>query len=243
MTLPPNLASRLDPLIRQGTWYWNLANRFTRLLPPGVDSDSPWIFAHLGFRCQKWHKIFFDLLSQKTMVHSHCHDCYKVVLYPRSFVEMLKVEEFQQINKNVSKLGMDIRDYTDHIWSAYWYCRGLDMAKDVYLRVSYFANSMLDTDEGAPEVIIKRGCTEFEMALGDSSKWEITENQLEMEEWLDNHISFIDFVRNFQCDIIKEKIHWSWIRWAHAHGDKSYLSMTGLIPLYIKPTTYHNEKT
>ena len=54
-------ANRLDPLVHKGTWYWNRDGKLQRLMPPAMDSESNWIVSNLSFRCQKWHKIFWEL--------------------------------------------------------------------------------------------------------------------------------------------------------------------------------------
>lgn len=248
MALASNLASRLDPLVDQDkTWYWGLDNKLRRLLPAGINHQSFWIFNHHTFVCQKWHRIFFELLTQKTMVHSHCQDCWKVCIYPRDFSDVIRIEEFQESAGFKSKVGMDVRECTTHIWSGYWYCRSMNEGWERFQFVQEWVDEHLPPRVNGDkvevvEVILKRGCTEFEMAIPDSATWRVTEEQEEYEEWLDEILDFNPFYKNFQASYIKEKIRWKWMRWAHAHGDLTYTALTGGLPLFPPYRVYHHDE-
>ena len=239
-----NLMENLEPLVRKGTWYWNADGKFTRLLPPAMDSNCNWISSDLTFRCHKWHKIFWDLLTQKSFVHSHCQECYKVVLIPRSFAELLEVEALQKRMADC-KCGIDMREYTKHHYAAFWYNRGLDMAQGCYAEVRQWADDILGEDAigKLPDVTIKRGCTEFEVqgTAGDSLHWCTGVQQNYIEQWLDSRLLFDPYDVMGQTEDIRQLIRLKWMRWAYPHGDETYIPHNAHEPLYKSCRVYHEE--
>jgi hypothetical protein len=147
-----------------------------------------------------------------------------------------------------------MRDYTRDIYGAYWYCRGLlhaeKMHKDVRIWAGEYLNEVIQepTHQAiqyrASDITIKRGCTEFEIqgTAGDSLHWEGDDVIQEMmERWLDENLEFNPFETIGQSDDIKQKVRMKWMRWAHAHGDMTYVPFNGHVPLHSKCRTYHND--
>lgn len=218
---------KLAPLVQNKTWFWNQhTKKLQRFSDPGMDPFPNWITSKLRFRCQKWHGIFWDLLSSKSMVHSHCQECWKVCMFPRDFAEVISIYEYQSAHEAQCKVGMDMREYTKSIWGAYWYNRSIGEATK--------RHAMLTGEFPDAQVIIKRGCTEFELlgAAGDSQYWIVTKIQREQEIWLDEHLDFDPFINPGQNEAIRQSVIQRWMVWAHQHGDMSYLPYRGMVPVF-----------
>jgi hypothetical protein len=162
------------------------------------------------------------------------------VLVPDSFAELMMVKDYQKDFRDC-KCGIDIRDYTTNIYGAFWYCRGLLRAMEVYKGVANWAAKNLGEQI---RVIIKRGCTEFEIqgTAGNSRFWIVGSGQELLESWLDDHLDFDPFMNIGQTEDIRDRVREKWMHWAHAHGDMSYLAETRGLPLYKSCKTYHERE-
>ena len=62
------------------------------------------------------------------------------------------------------------------------------------------------------EVFLKRACTEFEIALGDSDKWEMIDRQDEVEEEA-RKVIYYEPERSLQ-DVVDTHTYQNWNEWA-----------------------------
>jgi len=90
-------------------------------------------------------------------------------------------------------------------------------------------------------VILKRGCTEFELRLGASTEWDNLPIDLELEKYiLDNVV--LEFGDTEAPDYLRRSIKRQWIEFAHEHGDETYKKFTGGKPLKPRLVTYEKEE-
>ena len=236
---------QLLPLLQEG-WSWHHDGKLRRM-DGGQAVDQPWIYQNLTFQCVLWHKAFFELISGKTMVHSHCQDCYKVVIRPRSVQELIALEQWQATLDVPCKCGIELREFVPALYGGYFYCRGVEEGRERYREVKRFAYEAaqafgLPTEQAMP-VILKLGCSEFERAIGPSDKYTVTEDQKRLEEWVTEHIDFDPFGSWGHSEVLKESLRMSWLKWAHANGDMSYVSfMPDKQPFEKGFVTYHEEE-
>lgn len=230
--LTMSILTKLQSLLGEG-WHIEEDNKLHRakVVPA---QDTPWVYHNVDFMCVKWHQMFFDLVTDKTMVHSHCQWCYKIVVIPRTLAEVVVIEAYQEEttekNKDIRcKVGMDLRPYTAANWGAYWYTRSLEEAQERYAEIHKFLTDCWEDD--APDHYIKLACTEFERALGPSTEYHVSEQQWALEKKLDDALDFDPFESLAQPPLIVEKVHEAWINWAHSHGDMTYLNLTNGVPL------------
>lgn len=264
MSNPEHILQKLLPLIREGGWFLNYDGKIERHAV-GPMAETPWIYQNMTFQCVKWHSIFFELVTDKTMVHSHCHNCFKVVIAPRTVEELIALENWQKTLVGIEcKCGIELRDFVTRLYGGYFYCRGVVEGKQSYAEVKRWAKEMHDNqneifevhhDEPMP-VILKLGCTEFERAVGPSDRYQITEQQQVLEEALDNHLEFdpLETPKGYdefpQPEAVKEYIRTVWLKWAHHHGDMTYVKYMPdrkpftYTPEYFTypPATYHGEE-
>ena len=262
------MAGRLLPLTRQG-WHWTNEGKLVR--PEAFPfAEVPWIYHNMQFQCVKWHHIFFELITEKKMVHSHCHECYKVVIAPRTVEELMALNTWQAtLPHDVQcKCGIELRDFVNRkrSYGGYFYTRGVGEGRERYKQVKAWAQFIHDKDqyenvfmvhhdEPMP-VLLKNGCTEFEKHVGPSDKWEVTEAQEKLEADLDEVLEFDPFElpegydHHPHPEPLQDYVKLLWMRWAHHIGDYTYVQfMPDQKPLtevhaYFTPppVTYHGEE-
>ena len=191
-----NTAALLAPL-RQFGWRWDPASGKLICGDTSITEDGPWISQNLDFDCYLWNRIFHHTAAKQKMVHTHCHTCFKVVVMPRTFAELLRLEEYQESCGLRCKCGIEERDYVARPYGGYFYSwepgelsmmqyvpnDGGEPAAAVVIndsealrkgRLKYkliveaMAEHVQIGDTPVP-VILKRGCTEFEANCGPTN--------------------------------------------------------------------------
>jgi hypothetical protein len=149
------------------------------------------------------------------------------------------MEEIQKQLPFACKCGVERREYTPRHYGAYFYNTSLEEGVDKYHTiVDLVKKNMNNGEELAEGIILKRGCTEYEMIKGPSPFWQMTEKEEEMYEMVSAYVE--DYRSNArQPEMVKNFVRQEWIRWAHSHGDFSYLPWNGGVKLYPDYVTYH----
>lgn len=261
-----NLTDRLVQFQRETPgWYWTDDGKLERL-PTGPAAEVPWSYHNMSFQCVKWHEIFFKYVADESMVHSHCQQCFKVVISPRTIEELVALDNWQATLSRPCKCGAEIRDFVNRrrLYGGYFYNRGLEAGRECYQIVKAWAQFIHDKDryenvfmvhhEAPMPVFLKLGCSEFERALGHSRDYKVTEEQKKIEAALDDILAFDPFLpegkKEFpQPESLKQYVRLTWLRWAHHNGDPTYLQFMPngqaftSVPLYYQPPvdTYHEE--
>lgn len=235
----------VKPLLQQAGWAWREADgKLHAQFKPGI-YDTPWHHVKSDYRlkCGLWHQIMFDLVGSRLpsgskFVPSKCQNCYKVVVRPQTLVQLFALIDIQKELGRPSKAGIERRESVFGLYGGYFYNVGLKEGKECYniVRKAVDENKHLGPDV---PVILKRACTEYEMALGDSDKWEITEEQLRIEALLDRWL-ITDDVEMKQPEKMVHHVQRKWIEWAFANGDETYGKFTNGEPLYPPYKTYHH---
>jgi hypothetical protein len=195
---------------------------------------TPWIHQKSSIykRCGFDHNICFNYFG---IIPPRCLECWKVVVNPRNFSEIVKLRALQQDFDVPSKCGIEMRDYTNKLYGGYFYTNSFDEGRDMYKLVREGVNDMISPDV---PVILKRGCTEFEMIAGPSPGWHMTLQQerglLELEGFVEQHYSNAP-----QSELVQNYVFLKWILWAHYCGDMTYLPWNGGEPLFPPVVTYH----
>ena len=140
--------------------------------------ENPWhtIKKDPRMRCLLWETFFYGYIlgklpKEERFVPSHCANCWKVVVRPKTYLELLDVEGTMKSLDYPSKCGIDRRIYVKGLYGGYFYTRGKKKGLE----------RLKEVREHFPSAILKRSCTEFEMNHGPSDKWEVTPKQLELE--------------------------------------------------------------
>jgi len=222
-----DLITPLEPL---------LSTRKARIT--GGNWNTPWIYTCPDdkARCNLYHRVFFDALHH---IHSYCRDCYKVVVRPRTIIELFDLYELEKNIGSPCKCGREVRETTSSWYGGYFYNRGKQAGLEKYKEVRELVNEQLSPET---PVILKRACTEFE--IGDGSKgpsdkwpditWEEREWELEYEALFPSGA-----IGGRQPVGVQAYVMRRWIHYAFTKNDQSYKQLTGGNPLIPPYVTYH----
>jgi len=237
----------LEPLIDSGAWIVRDDGRL-RAKHRQFAIDTPWVHhGHAGFDCYTWSSIMFNIVSLsmkklftdgRPFVPSGCQNCYKVVVKPKTLIQLFALDDLQGKLGIPSKCGVEQRNTVHGLYGGYFYNSGLQNGEQCYLTVREAVDNDKWLGKDVP-VILKRGCTEMEHAVGPSDKWEISETQQIIEELINKWV-----VRDLRDADQPEPLVWhvkrKWIEFAYEHGDETYLHVTGGKPIFPAYVTYHN---
>ena len=216
--------------------------------------DTPWIHIKhsFGLDCGLWHQIIFNVISaalpqDQKFVPRNCQNCWKVVVKPRTVQQLFNLLEIEKAMDRPSKCGIEVRDSVHGLYGGYFYNKskeaGIECYNAVYQALS--ENEVMkpllnevDSDNKTTRLILKRACTEFEHACGDSDKWEVTDGQNVIEDLVENYV-VPDNMTIQQPEHLLWNIKRRWIEWAWKNGDPTYSRYTNGKPLYPDYVTYH----
>jgi hypothetical protein len=136
------------------------------------------------------------------------------------------------------KVGIELRDYVPKHYGSYHYASSIEEGREQYEVVKKLATKYL-SEETVSKLLLKRGCTEFEMQKGPSSQWHLTDQDEHILSVIDAHVDYPAQNKRQSRDLAWPYIQMKWLLWAHANGDMSYLPYNNnklLFPDYIK---YH----
>ena len=193
-----------------------------------------WMFVRHGppLGCGFLMRFAFRHAYAEGAVPYGCRACYKVKVVPRTLRELIAA---WQIGRRVachSKWGVDLNNpYSQNVYAGYFYASGLDEARAVYkvAREAIDADPKLGPDVG---MTIKRGCSEYEAALGPSDQYEFSPELAEVEPYLRSRFHGTPSADNAGAPMAY------WIDIAFRIGDDTYLDCTGGKRLRPKTLTY-----
>jgi len=210
---------------------------------PATGPEAPWIYVktHPHLRCDIYHWIIFKHLG---FIPSVCRNCWKVVVMPRTVVELFNLYELQREMGVPCKCGIERRRTDTRLYGGYFYNQGKEEGLERYKMVREAVDECLSPDTN---VILKRYCSEYE--IGDGQKKGLgpsdqLPDQTPDELWLENYV-----LDNFpstgfgtpQPDHLIAHTMMEWIHYAYKHGDKTYAEFTDGNPLSPSALTYHPE--
>jgi hypothetical protein len=202
----------------------------------GLTNNTPWCHVSSSHdkHCSLDHNVIYN---NWRIIHPRCLECWKTVVAPRTFHELLLLEGLQKQLGFDSKCGIEMRDYTPRHYGGYFYSSSLDEGRARYKEVKEAVSEVLSPEVGA-SVILKRGCTEYEMGSGPSLYWNINRQQEEMLKIIE---AFVDvrLSHGQQSSMLQRNVHMKWVLWAHANGDMSYVDYNGGKKLFPGYVSYH----
>jgi len=222
-----DLIEPVRKILDNGTYRFNSDGRLEAEFR--MASETPWIHVRQGIlNCAAWHHVWFDHYG---FIPSYCQACWKVVVRPTTLSELFMLYDIQVELNRPSKCGIEKRYTVGALYGGYFYNKskeeGLQCKKDIETIVHKRIGPHI-------KVFLKRACTEFEHKFGDSTKWNVTPEQLDLERRLED--LFIDMPqRNVQGVELRHHIMANWIRFAFAQGDPTakLFSDKPLFPTYV----------
>ena len=192
---------------------------------------SPWVVNQVDTErnCELW-TIWFN---RYRFIPAGCRQCWKVTYSPKSLKEVYQVLELQDEEKGLglpAKAGMENRAWTGNQggYSAFWYLPlgcGLHRARGLHTRIKSELTKLI---KYSPDLILKRGCTEFERLMGPSDTWD----QVATEQGWDEREKILASVFRIDPPVQPSKMltintKLRMIYYAHEHGDVTYKEFVG----------------
>jgi hypothetical protein len=177
------------------------------------------------------HFLFRNAYAQSAVPYG-CRDCYKVKVVPRTVRELVAAWQIAKRIDCPSKWGIDLDNrYSQDVYAGYFYASGLDIARAIFK----IARDAFDVDPKLGPAVpmkIKRGCSEYEAAVGPSNRYEFPAEMEELEAYLRSQYR----KREFAVDVYS--VLGCWIDIAFRIGDDTYLDFTNGERLHPESVTY-----
>jgi len=226
----------LSPLMGKG-YYWCPETQTLKTAgPKTIGLETPWCHARGTHtkNCLFDHHLAFNLYG---IIPPRCLECWKVVATPNNFAQLMQLERIQQQLPYPCKCGIELRDYTSKHYGSYFYNDSFDEGREKYDIVRKLCDEELEGGKDMA-VILKRGCTEFEMVKGPSPFWHMTKEDERVYEILTAYV-YNDRNNSMQPELAKKHVRVVWALWAHANGDMTYLPWNNNKPLFPDYVKYH----
>lgn len=182
----------------------------------------------------KRHKVVFDKFN---IIPEYCFNCYKVTLYPRTVLELIKVfilfNKINLPNDNMRKCIVELRPEISGTYKCFIYCKSLGEASMVMDNVRLMVDNNLS--EELP-IVIKRGCSEYEASYPGYSVVDDVTSQIGYDKKWREHELYVDNLllhkgahnpNNFTFNhngvtLLDGVVMCNWLAYAKSIGDLSY---------------------
>jgi hypothetical protein len=238
----------LEAMWASGHWRWRIKDGKTTLYYPfeqQIQPHSPWRYFGTNADCFLYSDVLFETVSKKIpkgFVPEYCHNCYKVVVAPRTVKELFALEQLMTkcgANGIPCKCGIEIRTYVTRLYGGYFYTRSKNEGRERWALVRGLVDQHPGLGPDIP-VILKRACTEMERKHGPSNEWlPPTKAQQKLEAMILEIVEFEPYIVE-QTQPFVNHLHRKWLEWAFQNGDETYLEYTGGNPIKGGPVTYHS---
>lgn len=210
----------------------------------GVIGDYDYDFYHTltpsKKTCSFLKGFVYNIAYQKNCIPNGCRECYKVKVSPQSLRELMGLLEIAGKIDCSSKVGIEVNDEKNsNLYGGYFYVFGLEEAKKIFalIRDAVSAHPKLGANVS---MVIKRGCTDYEIKFGPSNLWSFAPELEAVEAGLEllyhGKIKRTEYQENKQD---KLALFANWVKTAYRIGDSTYLDFTNGKPLLPKIVTYH----
>ncbi len=211
-----------------------------------IDKDTPWILNDKLAcgdidGCTEYHMFFSGENARLGFIHSYCHECWKVVVKPKTVKQLFQLCDLQSKIDYPAKCGIERRPFVPRLYGGYFYNRSLEAGIECLKKVKREVREKIDP---SMQVLLKRGCTEFEMKFGASDKWEILPEQIKFEEEFDKVYVKVGTTDIKMPPYLKSYVKTNWLYFAAQNYDQTYKEFTGGVSLINEPdyVEYGKEK-
>jgi hypothetical protein len=227
-----DIITKLKPMLRGSGWIIRPDGKIDLPIRQ-VALETPWVHSYQDNynECTLWHSLVFDRFR---FWPTYCMGCWKVVAMPPTLEALFDLYEYQKEYGKPCKCGIEIRSTVNRLYGGYFYNRGKEAGQAAYEKI----RKDLDDSIG---LILKCGCSEFELGIGPAEDWEVTDDQLESEDLLRQWVVIPDNIF-VQPPPLRAHVMLRWIHWAYEHGDETYKLFTNNKPLTVPMRVYHKEE-
>lgn len=208
----------------------------TWALPAAPDSAGVWLSgttrSPISYSCHSLKSFLFDHAYGKRLVPAGCETCFKVKIAVSTLRQLVALHELAKTSAYVFKTGLDMENpYSSGIYAGFFYLDGLDQARAAFreLRQAVDEHPLLGSDIS---MLIKRGCTEYEIHCGPSDSYAIAPK--EVEAWLLARLKISASTKPLPKSMTLAR----WIQTAFQIGDETYLDLTNGRRLHPKTVSY-----
>jgi hypothetical protein len=227
----------LFKVIEAQGYHWDIATKkLTRSYPLQMTLETPWVHERQGNskRCGLDHQICFNLFG---IIPPKCLECWKTVVTPNSFEQLMALRDVQKSFGFPCKCGIELRDYTPKHYGGYHYADSLDEGFEMHAVVEKAVKEHVGKDVS---VILKRGCTEYEIVKGPSPTWHMNPSEEKTLSLIENYM--VDSSGNVaQSEEVQNYVMIKWFLWAHMNGDMTYQKWNGGKPLFPDYVRYDDK--
>ncbi len=193
-----------------------------------------WVIVFNGppLECRFLMQLMFKIAYGRSAAPHGCSACYKVKVAPGSLRELVAAWRIAKRVECTSKWGIDFfNPYSQDVYAGYFYTSGLDAARRLLKVVREAFDADPNLGPGIP-ITIKRGCSEYEIALGPLDRFDFKPEMAEVEDYLKSRFRWPQ--RAGRGDAVLAH----WIDVAFRMGDDTYLDFTDGKRLRPRTTTY-----
>jgi len=184
------------------------------------------------FSCRPLKRVLFEGAYGKGCVPFGCRSCFKVKIALKTLRQLMAARDLANPTPYAFKCGLDLGiRYSSGVYAAFFYLDGLEQARSAFAELRRLVDEAPALGPDTP-MLIKRGCTEYEVHCGPSDSYPIASE--EVEAWLLAHVTIPPSVQALPKGMTV--LHW--IQAAFQLGDETYLDFTHGRRLYPKVLTY-----
>lgn len=255
-----NLIGKIKRLLSpNGRYVIDADDNIIRVVKHAQEWNTPWVHIYQDPQrcCNMLREIFVQCLG---FIPKKCQECWKVIFRPQTLRDMFNMkklmERLHEKHHWPCKLGSEGRIWTSGVygkwglWGCYWYNNSQkagmqcwEIVKDAITADETLKHLMDDVDEdGYPErLVLKRGCTEFEIGqFGDSLNWAYGEDYAKWERIVWSRFEKQIF-ENQQSEEEKNEAIDGWFKHAHHAGDQTVKEFNEGTMLWRSTRYYHKE--
>lgn len=203
-----------------------------------VLAKTPWVYLKESpdRSCVVW-KFYFQYYK---VIPKGCRECWKICCKAQSLRQLMKLLKFQE--RTLEEFGLGCKCGFEHderwyarkngLYSGYWYAHRKDGLEGALKKKEIVERALIKEFGNSMHVRLKRGCTEFELSFGDSSRWD---ELVEKYNW-DNTEKTLDTLYQFplKATTQPEVLYWKqkivrrssmkdWVDFAARNNDSTYL--------------------
>lgn len=185
------------------------------------------------FPCDPLFFFLFGLAYGKSCVPQGCRSCFKVKIAPANLRQLVAVRDVAKETGYPFKCGPELFvPYSTGLYAAFFYLDSLDHARMAFAELRRRVDAEPRLGPGVP-MLIKRGCTEYEINCGPSDTYAFAPP--EVEAWL---LARLRRPAPPAKPLPRSASFARWIQIAFQIGDETYLDFTGGRRLHPKVVTY-----
>lgn len=205
--------------------------------------DGEWIYTNPD---PKRHcNVYTMAAEQMGFIPARCRECWKVVVRPKTLLQLFMLYDLQlKMSKEDPncwcKCGIERRPWVFGNYGGYFY----NNSKEEGLAKYEWVRKEVDKISPDIDVILKRGCTEFEQRFGASDQWDkMFKNNPMVEGWeglIDEHI-VVTKTSKKQSDLVRKHVMNTWIDFAYDRADPTVIKLNDGRPIFKPLVTYHKK--